>query len=80
MTNDQDLGKKSTQAVRGQSHANSTSRLIGNANLIKFKKVVINKIIPKSKNVQEILDKVIEQQSNKKQKVTNLQPYDMTKK
>lgn len=31
-----------------------------NSNLLKFKKVIINKIIPKNKNVQEILDKVIE--------------------
>jgi hypothetical protein len=39
---------------------NNTNRLMTNACLLRFKKIVINKIIPKSKNVQEILDKVIE--------------------
>lgn len=30
-----------------------------------FKKIVINKIIPKNKNIQEILDRVVEKQVNR---------------
>ncbi len=61
MMTDGDMNQKKFSNYSKMSLVNQGfGKAYSNANLLKFKKIVINKIIPKNKNIQEILDKVTE--------------------